>query len=97
MMLSIYRMEFKLWIERIEGARDFWEKFFLAAWRLDRKNGGLGVPVTGLDPKAISQTSAYQQRLSPEQQEAIATRLAQGQGTVGDLVGIAVSPPAQPI
>jgi hypothetical protein len=85
-------MRFKLWMERVESGHDFWEKFFLAAWRLNKASGGLAVPLTGLDPKAITQTSAYQQRLSPPQQEEIGTRLAQGRGTVGDLVNVAVNP-----
>lgn len=85
-------MQFKPWLERVESSQDFWEKFFLAAWRLNRAAGGLAVPLTGLDPKAITQTSAYQQKLSPEQQQQMSTRLAQGHGTVGDLVNIAVNP-----
>lgn len=90
-------MRFKLWIERIESDRDFWEKFFLAAWRLDKASGGLAVPLTGLDPKAITQTSAYQQQLSPEQQQDIGLRLSQGRGTIGDLVNIAVNPQSDAI
>lgn len=85
-------MNFKLWLEGTESERTFWEEFFLAAWRLNKKTGGLAVTLAGLDPQAITNTSAFQQKLGPPQQQNIINRINQGSGNVGDLVDIAANP-----
>lgn len=81
-------MKFSTWYEQTE--RDSWEQIFLSAWRLRKENGGLSLSVVGLDPNAISQTSAYK-NLSVNQQTLITNNINQGKGTVGDLVDIATT------
>lgn len=86
-------MEFKRWFEKtvseeVEKDRHYWEEFFLAAFRLSRLGGGLGKNLSGFDPKDLTANSEFGQ-IDPRRQEAIVTKIQTGEGTVGDLAGIA--------
>jgi hypothetical protein len=82
-------MQFKKWLESLATGPDYWENFFLNAWRLDKRHGGLAQDLHGLNSNAITQAAAFQ-NLDSSQQNTILTRIQQGNGTVADLVQIAV-------
>jgi hypothetical protein len=81
-------MKFSLWLETIERNHDYWERFFLGIWSLDKNQDGLSKNLKGFDTNRLVHTSEFQ-NLSPPQQQEILNRIAQGNGTVGDLVDIA--------
>lgn len=80
-----------MWLENIERNREYWKRFFLGLWDLQGDENGLGKNLAGFDTDRLSNTSEFQ-NLTPRQQQDILNRVAQGNGTVGDLVDIAAGP-----
>lgn len=81
-------MEFRIWLEEVEKDRRYWEDFFLAVFRLDRKTGGLGKNIAGFNTKDLMSNSEFA-NLDPKLQQMIVNKIQSGNGTVSDLAGIA--------
>lgn len=88
-------LQFKQWLEDVERDEDYWQRFFLAVFRLDKRTGGLAQNVAGLDITALKGSSEFLE-LPPDRQQEILNRIAQKNGTVGDLSGIAAGGMSHP-